>query len=83
VGSRANAYLELSVYIARFPDYTEALISHLADKKVGHWDGHVRELAAKALNRLAAVAPAHLAATVMPLLLKNVESSQVSFFILL
>lgn len=74
MGSRANAYLELSVYIAQYEEYTQPLINHLAERKVGHWDLHVRELAAKALNRLAKVAPSYLADTVMPQLLKNVES---------
>ena len=76
MGSRANAYLELSVFIAQYEEYTEALVSHLAERKVGHWDIHVRDLAAKALNRLASVASVYLAETVMPQLLKNVESSE-------
>jgi len=76
VGSRANAYLELSVYIAQFEDYRQVLIDHLTEKKVGHWDLHVRELAAKALNRLSVVAPCYLAERVMPALLKNIESSE-------
>ena len=42
---------------------------------MGHWDLHVRELAAKALNRLSSVAPSYLAESVMPQLLKNVEAS--------
>jgi hypothetical protein len=73
VGSRANAYLELSVFIAQYNDYTHALIDHLTEKKVGHWDLHVRELAAKALNRLSSVAPSYSAESVMPQLLKNVS----------
>ena len=75
VGSRAYAYLELSVYIAQYEDYKLALIDHLTEKKVGHWDLHVRELAAKALNRLSSVAPSYLAESVMLQLLKNVEGS--------
>ena len=76
MGSRANAYLELSVYIAQYEEYTQSLIDHLSERKVGHWDLHVRELTAKALNRLASVAPCYLAENVMPQLLKNIESSE-------
>ncbi len=76
MGSRANAYLELSVFIAQYEEYTQSLIEHLSERKVGHWDLHVRELTAKALNRLASVAPCYLAENVMPKLLKNIESSE-------
>lgn len=31
-------FLSCSVYIAQFPEYTVALINHLADVKVSHWD---------------------------------------------
>ena len=74
MGSRTNTYLELSVYIAQYEDYCHVLIDHLTEKKVGHWDLHVRELTAKALNRLTRVAPCYLAEKVMPVMLKNIES---------
>jgi hypothetical protein len=35
------------VYIAQFEEYTLLLISHLIDRKIGHWDMVIRELAAK------------------------------------
>lgn len=52
VGPRSNAYLSVAPQIASFPEYTQPLIDHLVDLKVGHWDFAVRELAAKALNKL-------------------------------
>ena len=39
VGTRSNAYLNLSVYVAQFPEYTRPLIDHLVHQKLGHWDG--------------------------------------------
>jgi len=53
VGQRSNAYLSISDYIAQFSDYSTPLILHLIDRKLGHWDAAVRELAVKALGRLA------------------------------
>ena len=77
MGSRTNTYLELSVYIAQYEDYCHVLIDHLTEKKVGHWDLHVRELTAKALNRLTRVAPCYLAEKVMPVLLKNAPAKRI------
>ena len=38
VGSRSNTYLNLSVFVAKFPEYTRSLIEHLVQLKLGHWD---------------------------------------------
>lgn len=38
------------MYNFRFPDYTQALIDHLVQLKVIHWDSAIRELAAKVQN---------------------------------
>lgn len=39
VGNRINCYLELSVFVAKFSEYTKAMIDHLVDMKINHWDG--------------------------------------------
>lgn len=52
VSLRNNAYLNISVYIAQFEEYTLPLIKHLVDRKVDHWDIAIRELTAKALHSL-------------------------------
>ena len=57
VGSRPNAYLSLSVHIASHREYSKPLVSHLLDRKVGHWDTTVRELTARALHNLAPCSP--------------------------
>ena len=76
MGSRSNAYLVLSVYIAQFEEYSAALVEHLSEKKIGHWDVNVRELTAKALNKLASVAEEFLSKKVIPELLKNIEETK-------
>ncbi|XP_033744746.1 tubulin-specific chaperone D-like [Pecten maximus] len=68
VGNRSNCYLDLSVFVAQFPQYIEGLINHLVHIKVSHWDSAVRELTAKALHRLTPKAPEYMAKTVLPLL---------------
>ncbi|BFZ03564.1 hypothetical protein BsWGS_06603 [Bradybaena similaris] len=69
VGNRPRCYLELSVFIANFKEYTHGVIDHLSDVKVAHWDSTVRELSAKALHRLTPCDPEYIASTVLPKLL--------------
>ncbi|KAH3872506.1 hypothetical protein DPMN_035722 [Dreissena polymorpha] len=61
VGNRTHCYLELSMYIAQFSNYTTDLIDHLVDIKVHHWDSAIRELTSKALHNLTEKAPEHMA----------------------
>ncbi|XP_047427663.1 tubulin-specific chaperone D isoform X2 [Mugil cephalus] len=69
VGNLNNCYLNISVYVAGFPEYTKSLIDHLITMKINHWDGVIRELATKALHNLTPQAPDYMATTVLPLLL--------------
>uniref|UniRef100_A0A3B4UPJ5 Tubulin-specific chaperone D n=1 Tax=Seriola dumerili TaxID=41447 RepID=A0A3B4UPJ5_SERDU len=69
VGNLNNCYLNISVYIASFPEYTNAMIDHLIAMKINHWDGVIRELATKALHNLTPQAPDYMATTVLPQLL--------------
>lgn len=52
VGPRNNAYLVIAPQVASYPEYTQPLIDHLVELKVEHWDCAIREIAAKALNKL-------------------------------
>ncbi|XP_012511897.1 PREDICTED: tubulin-specific chaperone D [Propithecus coquereli] len=74
VGNRANCFLVISVFIAGFPEYTRPMIDHLVTMKVSHWDGVIRELAAKALSNLAPRAPEYSATQVFPRLLSMTRS---------
>ncbi|KAJ8251398.1 hypothetical protein GJAV_G00220910 [Gymnothorax javanicus] len=69
VGNLTNCYLNISVHIASFPEYTKPMIDHLATRKVNHWHGGIRELATKALHNLTPQAPEYMANTVLPQLL--------------
>ncbi|CAG01098.1 unnamed protein product, partial [Tetraodon nigroviridis] len=69
VGNLNNCYLNISVYIAAFPEYTKAIIDHLIAMKINHWDGMIRELSSKALHNLTPQAPDYMAETVLPKLL--------------
>ncbi|XP_068615676.1 tubulin-specific chaperone D-like [Brachionichthys hirsutus] len=65
VGNLTNCYLNISVYVASFPEYTKAMIDHLMSKKINHWDIVIRELAAKALHNLTPQVPDYMATTVL------------------
>lgn len=74
VGVRTNAYLQISVYIAQYPEYTKPLINHLVDKKVDHWDTVIRELTGKALHNLTPKDPEYMATTVLEKLINYTKS---------
>ncbi|XP_038158483.1 tubulin-specific chaperone D [Cyprinodon tularosa] len=69
VGNITNCYLNISVYIAGFPEYTKSMIDHLVSRKINHWDSAIRELTSKALHNLTSQAPDYMATTVLPQLL--------------
>jgi hypothetical protein len=71
VGSRPNAFLTLSVHIASHPEYSRPLVTHLLDKKVGHWDVTVRQLTARALHNLTGCASELMVKEALPRLLQE------------
>ncbi|KAJ8667301.1 hypothetical protein QAD02_008963 [Eretmocerus hayati] len=74
VGVRSNAYLKISVHVAKFEGYLKPLIDHLVKKKITHWDVAIRELASKALHNLTDLDPTHIIKEVLPVLLINIDS---------
>ncbi|XP_012658670.1 tubulin-specific chaperone D isoform X1 [Otolemur garnettii] len=74
VGNRSNCFLVISVFVAGFPEYTQPMIDHLVTMKINHWDGVIRELAAKALANLAPKAPKYCTTHVFPRLLTMTRS---------
>ncbi|XP_046963089.1 tubulin-specific chaperone D [Vanessa cardui] len=74
VGPRTHAYLVVAPYVATFPEYTRPLLDHIVDLKLEHWDCAIRELAAKALNRLTDKTPEYVAQEILPKLIKKTES---------
>ncbi|KAL0480493.1 tubulin-folding cofactor D [Acrasis kona] len=50
--NRSSAYLEVSYFIAQFPEYCNELIDDLIYNKIIHWDQSIRELASQSLMKL-------------------------------
>ncbi|KAF2356648.1 Tubulin-specific chaperone D C-terminal [Trinorchestia longiramus] len=69
VGVRATAYLKLAPFVASFEEYRIALIDHLLDFKLSHWDTVVRQLAAKSLALLTEHCPEYCSSVALPRLL--------------
>ena len=78
VGSRQTCFVKLAPQLAKYEldVYGRPLISHLLDKKVGHWDAAVRELTANAICEMCQVSPQVILTTVLPKLLDNVETTK-------
>ncbi|XP_063817074.1 tubulin-specific chaperone D [Pseudophryne corroboree] len=69
VGNRANCFLNISVFVASFPEYTTSMIDHLVEMKINHWDIVIRELSTKALHNLTSIASEYMTKAVLPRLL--------------
>lgn len=78
VGMRTNSYLAISDFIAKYKEYTIPLIDHLVDLKTSHWDIAIRELTAKALNKLAYHNPEYMSENVLNRLFEKTESIDVN-----
>lgn len=74
VGNRSNVYLNVSVYVAQYPEYTQPLINHLVQHKLSHWDSTLRDLAAQALHNLTVRDPLYMREHVLPSLLPLVTT---------
>eukprot|EP00055_Hartaetosiga_balthica_P001417 m.138335 g.138335 ORF g.138335 m.138335 type:complete len:1230 (-) comp14085_c0_seq1:53-3742(-) len=56
LGNKRNAYLDISYFIAQYEEYRPALVQHLAEVKLVHWDSDIRRLSAQTLEKLASIA---------------------------
>jgi len=74
VGNITNCYLNLSVYVAQFPEYTNSILNHLIHDKVAHWDSNVRDLCSKSLARVTPFAPDFMKDRGLPILLDYTTS---------
>jgi len=45
VANLRHAYLDVSVFVAKYPEYRYPLLEHLLSSKIGHWDVQIRSLA--------------------------------------
>ncbi|XP_071813950.1 tubulin-specific chaperone D-like [Apostichopus japonicus] len=65
VSSKVNTYLNISLYIAQFEEYTQAMIDHLTTIKIAHWDFVIRELTSQALHKLTVKDPEYMKSQVV------------------
>lgn len=78
VGMRTNSFLNISDFIAKHEEYTIPLIDHLVELKTGHWDIAIRELTAKALNKLTHHNPSYMKTKVLAKLFADTDSIDVN-----
>lgn len=74
VGVRSNAFLKISVHVAKYEGYLKPLVDHLVKRKVTHWDVAIRELAAKALHNLTELDTSYTIKEVLPTLIGFIDS---------
>ena len=70
LGSRVDAYTSVAFYIAGFEEYRRAIIDHLFEDKLFHWDKEIRSLSSVSLRGLTKLDPVYFAETVLPYLVK-------------
>lgn len=74
VANLRHAYLDVSVFVAKYPEYRYALLEHLIESKIVHWDVQIRSLAASALGKIGALDPPHAMTRIFPRLLTSALS---------
>jgi hypothetical protein len=52
LGNRVEAFTSVSLKVAQFEEYRFAIIEHLYESKLFHWDLDIRTLSSKALHKL-------------------------------
>lgn len=70
LGNRKNAYTVVAPFVAQFKEYRLAMLDHLVNVKLCHWDVDMRLLAAQALAAMVPRDPNHLATVTIPRLLE-------------
>ncbi|TYZ57878.1 hypothetical protein PybrP1_000306 [[Pythium] brassicae (nom. inval.)] len=81
VSNLRHAYLDVSVFVASFPEYRYCLLEHLLATKLSHWDVQVRTLAAAALGRIATLDPGFAVAQLFPRLLASALAGDVEVIV--
>ncbi|KAK3259575.1 hypothetical protein CYMTET_31431, partial [Cymbomonas tetramitiformis] len=76
VGNRTSAYCCVAKSVAEFSIYRRALVDHLLETKLMHWERATRELAADALAALTPIEPGLIAAPacIQPLVARTLST---------
>ncbi|RLN95357.1 hypothetical protein BBJ28_00014498 [Nothophytophthora sp. Chile5] len=81
VSNLRHAYLDVSVFVAKYPEYRYPLMEHLISSKIVHWDVQIRDLAAAALGKIAALDAPYAMAQLLPRLLISALSPDVEVIV--
>jgi len=71
LSNRQNAYLNVARFVGQFPEYYKALVMHLVEYKLPHWDPNIRALTSQALSLLLPFNPDFFISDVIPILCKR------------
>jgi hypothetical protein len=71
LGNRTDAYLNIALVIAKFNEYQQQIIHHLASVKLHHWDSEIRTLTSQSLARVSKLNPLYSSKEVLPRLLEQ------------
>eukprot|EP00644_Phytophthora_capsici_P007644 jgi/Phyca11/555344/estExt2_Genewise1Plus.C_PHYCAscaffold_720060 len=74
VANLRHAYLDVSTFVAKYPEYRYALLEHLVESKIVHWDVQIRTLAAAAVGKIGALDPSYATTKLFPRLLDSALS---------
>ena len=76
LGNRRNAYTEVSVQVAKFPEYRTAIVDHLVKIKLRHWD-RIFDFSVPTRWRNSHLCPKHMRDVVLPFLCPLTLDSEV------
>eukprot|EP00985_Skeletonema_marinoi_P023587 scaffold15795_cov139-Skeletonema_marinoi.AAC.3 len=71
LGNRNESFSNIALTISKFEEYQTAIIHHLSDVKLVHWDRDIRQLSSKSLAQIAKLCPAYCASNILPRLLEQ------------
>lgn len=77
VSNLRHAYLDVSVFVAKYPEYRYHLLDHLIATKISHWDVQIRTHAAAALGKISTSDPVYAMTRLFPRLLSSALSADV------
>jgi len=71
LGNRNESFSTIALGISKFEEYQAAIIHHLSDVKLIHWDREIRQLSSESLAQIAKLCPAYCASNILPKLLEQ------------
>jgi len=78
VGLRRSAFLKAAPDVARFEEYREAILDHLLEVCVCHWDSGVRQLASQSICQISQTAFDHIPSSLLHRLESGLRSKDIN-----